>query len=294
MGCRTSSRRRGVEVALLSVLLLAAGCGGSSDKPSNGDAASESPTTTGTTASDSPSPTPSKKKKKNVVAWILSLGPGAPDGPPEFTAYRQLQKLRCDKVFDRVAELNEPGRTLYVGAARACLAAFEGRSDLWPRSAAAYDAVNGRRDELTCLDRAAFALLERLVTLHAQHPGRSFESLSTDQAKAPPCPSISGLTPDHGPEGTLVRMTGHHLGAAVVGVDVVDSFGNSQPAVDLTKAGGALEFTMPEAPPSDASSIACIVVRAEPDWSADGATFAYESENAGPPTTFQCPASEGG
>ena len=61
-----------------------------------------------------------------MVAWILSLGPGAPDGPPEFTAYRELQQLRCAQVFDRVGELDEPARTLYAGAADACLAALGG------------------------------------------------------------------------------------------------------------------------------------------------------------------------
>jgi hypothetical protein len=289
----SSSRGHVVVVAVLGLALLAGGCGGSSDGPSR-KTSSDSTTATGTAGSSSPSPSPTKKKKKNVIAWVLSLGPGAPDGPPEFTAYRELQQLRCDKVFDRVAELQEPARTLYTGAARACLAAFDGRSELWPQSKVAYDAVAGRRGELTCMDHAAFALLERLVTLHAQFPNRAFEHAATTEAKAPPCPRISGLTPDHGPEGTQVKMTGHHLGAAVVGVDVVDSFGNSQPATNITRLPGALEFTMPAAPPADASSIACIVVRAAPDWSADGAPYMYESAQAGPATAFACPPSEAG
>jgi hypothetical protein len=291
----SSSRGRVVVVAVLGLALLAGGCSGSSGDSSS-KTPSDSTTATGTAGSSSPSPSPTKKKKKkkNVIAWVLSLGPGAPDGPPEFTAYRELQQLRCDKVFDRVAELQEPARTLYTGAARACLAAFDGRSELWPQSNVAYDAVAGRRGELTCMDQGAFALLERLVTLHAQFPHRAFEHAATTEAKAPPCPSISGLTPDHGPEGTQVKMTGHHLGAAVVGVDVVDSFGNSQPATNITHVPGALEFTMPEAPPADASSIACIVVRAAPDWSADGAMFTYESAQAGQATAFACPQSEAG
>jgi hypothetical protein len=294
------SRGRVAGVALLSLVFLAAGCGGSSDKPSNGFPSSDSTASTGTatataTGTDSPAPTPIKaKKKKNVVAWILSLGPGAPSGPPEFTAYRELQQLRCSKVFDRVAELQEPARTLYVGAARACLAAFNGRNNLWPRSAAAYDAVAGRSGELTCMDRAAFALLERLLTLHSQHPDRSFRDAPTTEAHAPPCPRIRRLTPDHGPAGTLVRMTGRHLGADVAGVDVVDSNGSSQPAENVTGVGGGLQFTMPAAPPSEASASVCIVVRAAPDWSADGAMFTYESQNAGPPTTFACPPPEAG
>ena len=311
MGRSASSRARLVVVASLGVVVLIAGCSGSSGGSANGPtgsqketSSSQSPTestnTTGSsltptaTPTSTPTPTPKKKKKRNVIAWILSLGPGAPAGPPEFTAYRELQQLRCNKVFDRVAELKEPAQTLYTGAARACLAAFDGRSELWPRAAAAHDAVAGRSGELNCMDLAALALLERLVTLHTQHPDRSFQNASTNQAQAPPCPTINGLTPDHGPAGTLVRMTGQHLGGNVVGVDVVDSLGNSQPAEGVTEVGGDLEFTMPEAPPSDASSLACIVVRASPDWSADGAMFTYESGTAGSPTTFACPPAEAG
>lgn len=290
----SSSRGHIVVVAVLGLALLVAGCGGSSGDSPNGKTPSDSATAAGTGGSSSPSSSATKKKKKNVIAWVLSLGPGAPDGPPEFTAYRELQQLRCAKVFDRVAELQEPARTLYTGAARACLAAFDGRSELWSQSKVAYDAVAGRRGELTCMDRAAFALLERLVTLHAQFPHRAFENAATSEAKAPPCPSISELTPDHGPEGTQVTMTGHHLGASVVGVDVVDSIGNSQPATNITHVPGALEFTMPAAPPADASSIACIVVRAAPDWSADATMFDYESAQAGPATAFACPPTEAG
>jgi hypothetical protein len=286
----TSTRKCRVGAALLSLGLLAAGCGGGSDPGSTGSASASA--TTGSTSS-TPTATP-HKKKRNVVAWVLSLGPGAPDGPPQFTAYRELQQLRCDKVFDRVGELQEPARTLYKGAARACLAAFDGRTDLWSRADAAYDAVAGRRGELTCMDRAAFALLERLVTLHSQFPDRAFENAATGEAKAPPCPSIAGLAPDHGPAGTLVRMTGLHLGASVVGVDVVDSFGAPLPAVIVSRGKGALEFTMPEAPPAGASAMACVVVRAAPDWSADGAMFTYESADAGSPTSFECPSTKAG
>jgi hypothetical protein len=286
-----TGRRKCCLGVALGIAFLLAGCSGSSDHAS----VTGSPSDTATAGSTSPTPTPTKPaKKRNVVAWVLSLGPGAPEGPPEFTAYRELQQLRCDKVFDRVAELQEPARTLYKGAARACLAAFDGREDLWPRADAAYDAVAGRRGELTCMDRAALALLDRLVTLHKEFPHRAFENAATDEAMAPPCPSISGLTPDHGPAGTLVRVTGQHLGEGVVGVDVVDSFGTSLPAENVSHVKGALEFTMPESPPAGASAMACVVLRAAPDWSADGAMFTYESADAGSPTAFDCPSAKAG
>ncbi len=144
------------------------------------------------------------------------------------------------------------------------------------------------------MDGAALALLDRLVALHDEHPGRTFALAAESKAKAPPCPNIATIEPDHGMEGTLVRMTGSHLGADVVGVSVIDSLGNSLPAERVDGAEGALDFTMPEEPSSDASATVCVVVRADPDWVADGRLFTYESDTTGPPATFDCPpAAEG-
>jgi hypothetical protein len=267
---------------MLALLLPA--CGAADDASTTATTSTQATTTTGSTSS---SITPTKKK--NVVAWILSLGPGAPDGPPEFTAYRELQQLHCTNVFARVGELDEPARTLYSGAAHACLAAVKGDSDRWPRAEAALQQVAGRTDELNCMDGAALALLDRLVALHAEHPGRTFALAAGSTSKAPPCPTIDGISPDRGAQGAVVHMTGRHLGADVVGVSVIDNLGNSLPVEGLERIDGSLEFTMPEAPPSDASATVCIVVRADPDWVADGTVFTYESENTGPPTTFDCP-----
>jgi hypothetical protein len=277
------------------MLLLLPGCG--ADTEAGGGSSTSSGTTvvpTTSTGTASTTATTKKKKKKNVIAWILGLGPGAPEGPPEFTAYRELQQLHCATVFDRVGELRQPARTLYTGAAHACLAATEGETARWPRAVAALQAVSGRTDELTCMDGATLALLDRLVTLHATYPGRSFELAAESKSTAPPCPAIAAIEPDHGVEGTLVQLTGTHLGADVVGISVIDSLGNSQPAERVDSAEGTLAFTMPEEPPSDASSSVCVVVRADPDWVADGRMFTYDSDTTGPPAPFDCPpAAEG-
>jgi hypothetical protein len=283
-------RRAGVGVCALTAvgMLLVPACGGADTPAADGSLTPSSATPATTTATGTGSTTPAKKKK-NVIAWILSLGPGAPDGPPEFTAYRELQQLHCATVFDRVGELKEPARTLYKGAAHACLAATAGESERWARAVAALQAVSGRTDELNCMDGAALALLDRLVTLHAEHPGRSFELAAGSKSKAPPCPTIAAIAPDRGAEDTVVRLTGQHLGSAVVGVSVIDSLGNSLPVAGLDRVDGALEFRMPEEPPSDASASVCIVVRADPDWVAGGTPFTYESANTGPPTALDCP-----
>ena len=65
-----------------------------------------------------------KKKKRNIISWILSLGPGAPIGPPEFTAYRELQRRRCGTVFDRLGDCSSRRRP--------CTAARRGPA--WPPS----------------------------------------------------------------------------------------------------------------------------------------------------------------
>lgn len=286
-------RRRPIAALVLLGLLVAA-CGGSADQTAGDEtttaaSSTQQTTATGSTSASTSASTTPVKKKKNVIAWILSLGPGAPEGPPEFTAYRELQQLHCATVFARVGELKEPAQTLYKGAAHACLAATAGQTARWPRAVAALHAVSGRTDELTCMDGAALALLDRLVTLHTEHPSRSFELAAGSKAKAPPCPAIASITPDSGPEDTPVRMLGRHLGAAVVGVSVIDSLGNSLPVVGLDRVDGALEFRMPEAPSSDASVSVCIVVRADPDWVAGGTPFTYESATTGPPAPLACP-----
>jgi hypothetical protein len=287
---RASVRACLVAVTVLTLVPACGGDAGTADDPGTPTSATPSPTTETGTGST----TPTKKKKKNVIAWILGLGPGAPDGPPEFTAYRELQQRRCGEVFDRVAELDEPAVTLYTGAANACLAAFEGRADLWPKAADALAEVDGRAGELTCMDRAALALLERVVRLHEKHPSRSFQAAADGKSKPPPCPSITSLEPDRGVAGTIVRMSGRHLdGDDVVGVSVFDSLGNSLTA-DVDRADGSLQVTMPEEPPSEASASVCVVVRADPDWRADGAMFTYESDTTGPPSTFACPPPEDG
>ena len=285
-----------VSVLTACLILLVPACGADTDASGSSTPSSATPATTTSTGTTSTTATTTtkKKKKKNVVAWILSLGPGAPEGPPEFTAYRELQQLRCATVFDRVGELDEPARTLYEGAAHACLAATKGEGDRWPLAVAALQQVAAKTGDLNCMDVAALALLDRLVTLHAKHPGGTFQLAATKKSKAPPCPSIATIEPDHGVEGTLVRMTGSHLGADVVGISVIDSLGNSLPAQRVDSAVGTLEFTMPEEPSSDASATVCVVVRADPDWVADGHLFTYESDTTGPPAALDCPpAAEG-
>ncbi|HEX6921235.1 MAG TPA: IPT/TIG domain-containing protein [Actinomycetes bacterium] len=308
MGRGPSGRVAGVVATMLVAALVAAGCGGSGGATStsattgSGSMSPTESTPTGTSTSakptsTSPSPTPTtttkKKKKKNVIAWVLSLGPGAPEGPPEFTAYRELQQLHCSKVFDRVGELKKPAVTLYTGAAQACLAAFSGRSNLWARAAKAYDEVSGRSGELTCMDRAALALLKRLVTAHEADPEAVFEKAPGSASKAPPCPDISRLSPDHGAAGQTVRITGRNLARDVDEVRVYitnDNFVEAEKRVD----GDAIEFTMPVLA-AEALTV-CVVVRARPEWSADGAIFTYESaESTGPasPAAFDaCPPPE--
>lgn len=280
--------------AVVTVVLLSAGCGDDGEDSAGKKSPSASPTlTTPSPTTTSPTPTPTKtKKRQNIVAWILGLGPSAPQGPPEFTAYRELQNLRCAKVFDRVDDLDEPAVTLYRGAAQACLAAFEGQRELWPEAAAARSFVGDRREDLNCMDRAAFALLDRLVALHAKHPDRQFRRAPSSKSKAAPCPKITDITPEPASEGEVVRIEGHNLGGNVIDVSLIDSNGKSQSGGSLTPVGGTLELTLPEEPPSDASATVCIVVHAEPDWIADGELFTYNATNSGPPTTFECPPRE--
>ena len=294
--------RRGALVAslALTVSLLASACGevpvdqagsrpvAATGQPPGQPSLAAAQITPPSDPTSSPSPT-RKKKKRNIISWILSLGPGAPIGPPEFTAYRELQQFHCATVVDRVGELQPTARTLYTGASRACLAAFAGRPRMWRRASAAYDSVSRVTGDLTCMDQAAYVLLRRLVVKHRRHPDRAFRRAPATESTAPPCPRNLMLAPDHGPAGTTVLLTGTDVVDNVAGVDIADSLGSSVPVDFTVTAEGGLQLVMPEAPPPDESSIVCLVVRAEPDWDAAGALFSYEGNAIGPATPVACP-----
>lgn len=243
------------------------------------------PTTGNQALADGPK---KKKKKRNIIAWFASLL-SSPPGPPEFAAYDNLANLRCDLVFGSLAALDEPTRTLYTGAADACLAAFAKQRSLWPGAAASFAAASARSNELTCMGQATLALLGRILAAHKAHPKRAFRRASPSKAKAPPCPHITGVTPSSGPAGTVVRLTGTNLVIPVTGVDMVDSTGLPTTVTPEVGGDGSLTITMPEAPPAEASAVVCIVLKADPDWDADGALFTYTGADLGPAAPIPCP-----
>jgi hypothetical protein len=266
-------------IAAMTALVLA-GCGGVVSSDGGGDNGS-------TTSGSGPASPSTSPKKHNVIAWIIGLGPGAPGGPPEFSVYYQLQHRHCSEVFTRVGELDSVPQTIYGGAANACLAAFDNRTDLWSRATKALEEVDGHTQELTCIDRAALALLQRLVTLHRDHPDQSFEQAPTKSSKAPPCPNITSVTPDHGSAGDLITLHGRHL-ADTTGVAVVDS-GGLRTSVDVAgQHDSSISFTMPDQPAQTDSATVCIVV-ASSDWDSDGVLFTYDADPPAPQSKVPCP-----
>jgi hypothetical protein len=86
-------------------------------------------------------------------------------------AYYLLMRGTCAQALS-VAERELSGtmRTLYGGTASACLAAFKGRAELWPRADAAYEKTTGRAARFDCENRAVYELLRRMVEAHRAEP----------------------------------------------------------------------------------------------------------------------------
>lgn len=126
--------------------------------------------------------------------------------------YTDLAADRCGQVLRYADELAEPSRSLYEGAATACLAAFHGEPALWSRAQTALADVQPRAAELDCLDTPVHLLLQSLVEQHEQFPGARF-SRTFDTAHTGPCPRVLRLIPDHGPRegGYPVRLLGVNL-----------------------------------------------------------------------------------
>jgi hypothetical protein len=154
-------------------------------------------------------------------------------------------------------ELSELGRTLYRGAAWACLAAFEGRAELWPRAEAAYEKTRGQTSVLSCESRTVYKLLQRLVDAHRMDPRARLVKRS-GSIRTLGCPRFTRATPDHGPTegGYTVRLEGQNLPQVVgVNLEVYDGNGDSKHhhVTAVSQDGQHLVITIPPTTSPDGS-----------------------------------------
>lgn len=283
------SRRRAIAVILVFGLAAAACAGDTGNGPTTSPIGPATPTSPSTESPEIEStPADDGGTLQNVIAWILGLGPSAPSGPTGFDVYDLLGRRECDAVFDRVEELDDTPQILYRGAASACLAAFEGRDDLWDEAEAALERVANRPDDLNCLDVVVLELLESLVEAHRDNPRGRFEARTDPSAGRPaPCPSIDRVRPERGPPDTEVRVTGANL-ERVDAVDIRYDNGGRDQNVTFTRRDGSLELVVPGRAGARSACIALVVERPSL-WFADGVVFTLEESATSPPTAGPSP-----
>jgi hypothetical protein len=298
---RRRSARYGVGLARAMAVglgMLLSAC--SAQQPSPEAGGSSTPSTAASPAA-TPTPAPAENGGEgqeapapNPIAWLLSLGPGAPAGPPEFQAYELVLNRDCASLAQRLGPdgdlqaLSGEAVRLYEGLANACLAAFSGETGRWEAAETAFEAL---APPVSCLDVAAYGLLGRLVTAHQTNPMGQFEA-ATDPASAaaPPCPSITVIEPNRGPSGTPVLVAGTNLDR--VG-EVILYFETS----DGTQFESAVEYqaVSPEAltitvvDDTNVALWACVVVRGAPGWNGAGALFVIEDSPGAPPAQSGVP-----
>lgn len=182
------------------------------------------PTSSGDPASTTRRPGPVAR----IIQWLNAHAPlaGGAGGAEDY-AYSQMVAGDCHEVLtiseattpgDRLAE---PARSLYEGAASACLAAFEGRRELWPRAEAAYARIGGQTGRLACETRTVYPLLQRMLEAHRADPNMQLVKRSGGRSGVLKCPRFTRIIPDHGPltGGYQVRIKGQNL-PPVVGVNI--------------------------------------------------------------------------
>lgn len=149
------------------------------------------------------------------VDWLVSLGVAGGASDPFETAVSLLANGECTEARTVTQDPEVQFPEVYEAAAAACLAAFEGRADLWEHAAS----VAAMPTQLTdCLDRAVAALLHSLVDLHRQDPNAQLQRKPAEDGQTFPCPRILQLIPDYGPPegGYTIRVVGVHLPPVVV------------------------------------------------------------------------------
>jgi hypothetical protein len=104
--------------------------------------------------------------------------------------------------------VEEPYRTLYEGAAAACLAGLDGRSELWDTALERFPAVDTAA--LDCWTLEVYAVFDQLVDAHRANRRAELSSSSTHSSG---CPELTGIDPDHGPRsgGYAITVEGRNL-----------------------------------------------------------------------------------
>jgi hypothetical protein len=311
MAVRRRAVRAGARVLVCAVVL--AGCGGgagsrtdadadavasaaaatasstSASTPDAGTAAATGENAVGTTAPAPPAPPPgtaASPRKRGLIVWLLGLGPDAPTGPAEFESFAALQRGECGPEFRQHEDLaDQVTRGVFTGALLACRAALRGEPQHWPAAAAELERARGQRGSLSCLGQAALDLLDRLVQAHRSEPEAALERAPQSQAAAAPCPVVERVEPATAKPGEKVRLIGRELGPKVA-VEIHQPNGNVDDAGFDSRTG---ELAVPDLA---VSTEVCIVVVAQPDWRAAGATLIVDAGDGvtAAPWTGPCPA----
>ena len=252
---------RGPSLERLSAGGQAEGTGGASAKSSQmatsdrSVPASEEPASkrAGTQPAPGVTPRPPKAKKASPrwVVWLQDLAPtsGGAD-MPNAIAYYQIVDDECSSALETAKDLEGDASTsVYRGAARACLAAFHDRPELWDDAAQDLRAA-AHDDRVLCTERVLYDLLQTLVQTHTDHPAAKLLK-SNKPSGVLPCPRIFSVSPSHGPAagGYEVVAHGESLPAKVtILIDDLASDEYDEVIGTSNAAGTETVFVMPSAP----------------------------------------------
>jgi hypothetical protein len=185
---------------------------GRSGMPTRSVESGSNPSGSSTVSANPPPPTP---RRVRFVEWVLALGVAGGADDPHESALALLAKGSCAEARAVAQDQDQPLPAFYDAAAAACLAALNGRHELWAYA----EAVAARPLQPNdCIDRAVTTLLRRLVDIHRQQPAAQLRPKPARPGDTVPCPRMLQVFPEHGPPqgGYPLRLVGVHLPPVVV------------------------------------------------------------------------------
>ncbi len=199
-------------------------------------------------------------------------GMGGPGIPPSLYAYAAFTTASCEKVASSAAYLTGPVRTLYEGAAAACMAAFREHSEQWAQAESKYSQVEASTTAFECIDRDVYTMLGSLIDIHRQYPDYRIVR-GTSGTTRTSCPRITEIVPDHGPiqGGQQVQVRGVNLPTRLV----VDFDNVTASPVHSNGVEGTL--TTPPLTEVDPENCPCkAYVYVQDFWWAGGVPYTYD------------------